>query len=123
MPPGESCALDLADAGARTLEEVARLLGVTRARIGQVEDTALVQLRRRTPHHERFEPVEAGGLAAIGEGCGGGGGDEEDVRRERHPDVSARIMSDDAEGFAERVWQTYERESDAATTREAEAAQ
>lgn len=40
----ESCALDVADRGGATLEEVGRFLNVTRARIGQIETRALAKL-------------------------------------------------------------------------------
>jgi hypothetical protein len=38
---GPSCALDVADAGARTLEEVAVLLNVSRERVRQLEEAGL----------------------------------------------------------------------------------
>lgn len=41
----ESCALDVADRGGLTLEEVGRLSGLTRERIRQVEAAALAELR------------------------------------------------------------------------------
>lgn len=41
----ESCALDIATGGSHTLEAVARLLGVSRERIRQIEDAALDKLR------------------------------------------------------------------------------
>lgn len=44
-----SCALDVADQGAVTLEEVAEYLGVTRERVRQVEEQALTKVKRRTP--------------------------------------------------------------------------
>lgn len=47
--PGEmraSCALDLADLGGITLDEVAQVLGVTRQRVQQIESRALAKLHR-----------------------------------------------------------------------------
>ncbi len=41
VPPGESCALDVADQGPHTLEEVADILGLTRERVRQIEGIAL----------------------------------------------------------------------------------
>lgn len=43
--PIETCALDVADEGPHTLEEVARLLGVVRERVRQVEASAIYRLR------------------------------------------------------------------------------
>lgn len=45
--PGPSCALDVADAGDHTLEEVGDTMQVTRERVRQLEEGALRQLRRR----------------------------------------------------------------------------
>lgn len=42
----ETCALDVADQGGVTLEEVSKMLGVSRARVGQIEARALNKLRR-----------------------------------------------------------------------------
>lgn len=44
-----SCALDVADDGPVTLEEVAEFLGVTRERVRQVEDIALKKVHKRCP--------------------------------------------------------------------------
>jgi len=43
---GPSCALDVADAGARTLEEVAVLLNVSRERVRQLEEAGLETFAR-----------------------------------------------------------------------------
>jgi hypothetical protein len=43
--PPQSCALDVADAGGHTLEEIGAVMGVTRERVRQIEDVALVKLR------------------------------------------------------------------------------
>ncbi len=40
-----SCALDVADRGGITLEEVGSLLGVTRERVRQIEEIALARVR------------------------------------------------------------------------------
>lgn len=42
----ESCALDVADKGEHTLEEVAELLGVSRETVRKIEDAALLKLKR-----------------------------------------------------------------------------
>ena len=42
---GETCALDLADRGGMTLIEVADVLGVTRERVRQIEDSAIEKIR------------------------------------------------------------------------------
>lgn len=41
---GESCALDVADRGGATLEEVGELMNLTRERLRQLESAAFVQL-------------------------------------------------------------------------------
>lgn len=46
--PGDSCALDVAEQGGATLEEVGELLGgLTRERVRQIEQAALAKVRRR----------------------------------------------------------------------------
>lgn len=47
------CLLDMADAGERTLEEVADILGVSRERVRQIESKAL----RKVRHHLRVTQV------------------------------------------------------------------
>lgn len=46
VPPEQSCALDIADQGGATLEEVALITNLTRERIRQVQDKAISKLRR-----------------------------------------------------------------------------
>jgi hypothetical protein len=46
VPPERSCALDIADKGGATLEDVALITNLTRERIRQVQDMALIKLRR-----------------------------------------------------------------------------
>ena len=41
----ETCALDVADRGAATLDTVGEFLGITRARAGQIEQDALYKIR------------------------------------------------------------------------------
>ncbi len=43
-----TCALDVADAGEHTLEEVGELYGITRERIRQIIDSGVATLRKRT---------------------------------------------------------------------------
>lgn len=43
----ETCALDVADRGEHTLEEIGDILGVTRERVRQIADKALDAFRRR----------------------------------------------------------------------------
>ena len=43
-----TCALDLADEGARTLEEIGELTNLTRERVRQVEVRGLIELRARS---------------------------------------------------------------------------
>ena len=44
---GTSCALDMADSGDSTLDEVGKHMNLTRERVRQVEETALRKLRNR----------------------------------------------------------------------------
>lgn len=44
---GESCALDVADRGGVTLEEVGGMMNVTRERIRQIQDRAMEKLSRK----------------------------------------------------------------------------
>ncbi len=47
LPPDhDTCALDVAARGPHTLESIAKLLGLTRERVRQIEARGLVQLRR-----------------------------------------------------------------------------
>lgn len=45
-PDGNNCALDYAEKGGMTLEEVGAVFGITRERIRQIEEVALRQVRR-----------------------------------------------------------------------------
>src|SRR3990167_1866788 len=60
----ESCALDVADRGGTTLEEVAQLCGVTRERIRQIEEKALYHIRLNADRLEA--PSEPEGLGIPG---------------------------------------------------------
>lgn len=44
---GESCALDVADRGGATLEETAQVMNITRERVRQVENTAILSMSVR----------------------------------------------------------------------------
>lgn len=44
---GETCALDVADRGRSSLDEIGQLMGLTRERIRQIEVVALRKLRKR----------------------------------------------------------------------------
>lgn len=48
----ETCALDVAERGGITLEEVGEILNLTRERIRQLEVSALQKLRTESPKHE-----------------------------------------------------------------------
>ncbi|OFX24569.1 MAG: DNA-binding protein [Anaeromyxobacter sp. RBG_16_69_14] len=60
---GETCALDVADRGGITLEEVGGIMNLTRERIRQVETRGLLKLRAIAEDEPRVHP---------GEGSGGG---------------------------------------------------
>jgi len=55
---GETCALDVADRGGITLEEVGEIMNLTRERIRQVEVRGLLKLREASP-----SPEELGSMA------------------------------------------------------------
>jgi hypothetical protein len=55
----ETCALDVADRGGITLEEVGSIMNLTRERIRQVETRGLVKLRELTEDEPRVPPVPA----------------------------------------------------------------
>lgn len=55
----ETCALDVADKGGATLEEIGELLNVTREAVRLIEQKALRRLRQRAPHlRELFGALE-----------------------------------------------------------------
>jgi len=47
VPPEDSCVLDIADAGPQTLERVARVYGLTRERVRQIEAPAIRKIQRK----------------------------------------------------------------------------
>ncbi len=49
MPAHGSCALDIAEEGEKTLEEIAAILGVTRERVRQIEESAMAKVSERIP--------------------------------------------------------------------------
>jgi hypothetical protein len=58
---GETCALDVADRGGITLEEVGTIMNLTRERIRQVETRGLAKLRTITEDEPRIPPPPARG--------------------------------------------------------------
>jgi len=52
--PEESCALDVAESGPLTLDEVGQLLRVTRERIRQIQAIALSHLSKHTTDVEAY---------------------------------------------------------------------
>jgi hypothetical protein len=56
---GETCALDVADRGGITLEEVGTIMNLTRERIRQVETRGLAKLRAITEDEPRIPPIPA----------------------------------------------------------------
>lgn len=46
----ESCALDVADYGGATRDEIGAVLGVTKGRVMQIENRALAKVKRRRLH-------------------------------------------------------------------------
>ena len=55
----ETCALDVADRGGITLEEVGAIMNLTRERIRQVETRGLLKLRAMTEDEPREVPLDA----------------------------------------------------------------
>ena len=64
MPPHQSCALDLAERGAMTLEDIAIVTNLTRERIRQVELKALVRRARPAAVAMGLGPEDAAALGA-----------------------------------------------------------
>lgn len=64
MPPHQSCALDLAERGAMTLEDIAVVTNLTRERIRQVELKALVRKARPAAVAHGLGPEDAAALGA-----------------------------------------------------------
>lgn len=58
---GETCALDVADKGGITLEEVGSIMNLTRERIRQVETRGLLKLRAITEDEPRVPPPAGDG--------------------------------------------------------------
>ena len=61
---GETCALDVANRGGITLEEVGSIMNLTRERIRQVETRGLLKLRAMTEDEPRIPAAAAVGCAA-----------------------------------------------------------
>jgi len=53
----QTCALDVADKGGHTLEEVGNIIGVTRERVRQLEEAALDRLREEKEKLEEWKPA------------------------------------------------------------------
>ena len=62
MPPHQSCALDLAERGAMTLEDIAIVTNLTRERIRQVELKALIRKARPAAIARGLGPEDAAAL-------------------------------------------------------------
>jgi hypothetical protein len=60
----ESCCLDVADRGSQTLEQVGEILGITRERVRQIEERALLGARQRLAILE--EPPDARNARRLG---------------------------------------------------------
>lgn len=108
---GETCALDLADRGGMTLEEVSEVLGVVRERVRQIEDQALDKLYvhgglSEFKHHTPTCDLLATPNEAIGDGLGCGDGCEPLSMA----GVSFGAEGDD-ESWCDRVWRAYVRAS------------
>jgi hypothetical protein len=54
---GETCALDVADKGGITLEEVGAIMNLTRERIRQVETRGLLKLREAAEDEPKVPPT------------------------------------------------------------------
>ena len=101
MPAEGSCALDVADVGAATLERVGELANVTRERIRQIEVRASRQFRKHAWHLrdavDGFTSTSGGALAASQSDAVSGAGvsDDEPWRRAKtdDPEERARMLA------------------------------
>lgn len=121
-----SCALDVADAGSSTLEEVGEIVNLTRERVRQIEAKAAKRLTKK--HLPLLEQLHEASLErqstedpmlfiATSSGGGAAGGvddDEGDLDPEdRTPAVSLFTIPDDERGarhYLDKVYRAYERE-------------
>jgi hypothetical protein len=98
-----SCALDVADEGSLTLDEIGKFFGVTRERVRQIEAKGLKLLRRlpvlREVKEAGFDPpgFDANDWTIEAEGNGGGG----DAPKDADPEQE----------WVDNVWRIYERRS------------
>jgi hypothetical protein len=107
----ETCSLDVADAGPESLEHIGNLTNLTRERIRQIEETALMFLPKRHLQEfagdvgrERHHPIAS--AIEDGERSGSGAGVAETTESwmgDRGADLDLEAA------FRERVWATYER--------------
>ena len=58
FPCTETCVLDMADTGPKTLKEVGDFLGFTRERARQLEEKAIEKLARRAPFILKMNPFD-----------------------------------------------------------------
>jgi hypothetical protein len=111
LPPDGSCSLDVAERGGATLEEVGALLNLTRERIRQIQEPAVVTLRRSLGEDaigwKEEEPPAR--MRRRKERPTATASEEGDDERE-HTDRGSFFASDD--GAACRgIWQIYARAS------------
>lgn len=99
----ESCALDVADGGAVTLQEVGEMLQLSRERIRQIEEKAFGILRRNKTARE---VLDAGGFAYAETYDGA----YEEAQAEGGSGGEARPSNPD-EDYADDIYRVYERTS------------
>jgi hypothetical protein len=129
VPPEKSCALDIADQGGATLEDVAVTMNVTRERVRQVEEKAIQLLRLRSRNRGTAAKVlaefsEAPADAVIGTRGNGSGSvfapkaepvEREPVEVEEPPTRISFFAEPDSEDVdvlvAKKVWDIFARDS------------
>lgn len=128
VPPEQSCALDIADRGGGTLEDIGRLANLTRERIRQIEMKALARAARggllseHAPGEKqlrRIDPKSRGGMHSNKSLFRGKRTEAEpaDLAEDEQPRDEVAPLSFFAEGdsaneaITDRVWRMYLRDS------------
>lgn len=114
-----TCALDVADEGAATLERTGELMNLTRERVRQVEHRVMHRVERTAPEALRETAREGGGMIGLshiaraieeqGSPSSTGGVDDSDEETTSTNAQARHLDFDVGQAECDRVWATYER--------------